>query len=115
MPRLRPSPEAVERFGLIYDYLMEGKSYAEIGKIFGITKQRVQQIVQNFATAKQYAEIRERIEQRNMGTYRGKEIMTQLEAGLSCYAIAKNLNCSVSAVKRLSVKRNKALKEQLAS
>lgn len=115
MPRLRPSAEAVQRYGLIYEYLMEGKSYAEIGKIFGITKQRVQQIVQNFATAQQYAEIRERIDKRSMTTHRGREILTQLDSGRTCYEISKDLNCSVSVVKRLEAKRKKLLTEQVAS
>jgi DNA-binding CsgD family transcriptional regulator len=107
MPRLSPSPAARERFTRIYEYLMEGRSYSEIGKIFGISKQRVQQVIKNFASAKQYDEIRKRIETRSMNTFLAKEILAELEAGHSCYAISKNVGCSVSLVKKISAKRNK--------
>lgn len=91
---------------------MEGKSYSQIGKIFGISKQRVQQIVKNFASAKQYDDIRSRIERRSMGTFLAKEILAELEAGLSCSDVSKNVGCSVSLVKKISAKRSKELEVQ---
>lgn len=107
MARLCPSPEAKERFRDIYECLMEGQSYSQIGQKYKISKQRVHQIVRHFSTAKQYAEIRKRIEQRSLSTFLGTEVMLQLDAGHTCYAISKNLGCSVSFVKRISSKRNK--------
>jgi DNA invertase Pin-like site-specific DNA recombinase len=109
MARLCPSPEAKQRFTDIYDCLMVGKSYAEIGKIYNISKQRVHQIIRHFATSKQYAEIRQRIEQRASSTFLGPEVLIQLDEGHTCNAISKNLGCSVSFVKRISSKRNKKI------
>jgi len=107
MGRICPSPEAKQRFADIYDYLMEGKNYAEIGKKYKITKQRVQQIIRQFATDKQYAEIKNRIEQRSLSTFLCSEVLIQLEAGHTCSYIAKTLGCSLSFVKRISSKRKK--------
>jgi len=114
MGRICPSPEAKQRFADIYDYLMEGKSYAEIGKKFNISKQRIQQIIKSFASASQYAEIRKRIEQRALSTFLGKEVIAQLNAGHSCNKVSKNLGCNVSFVKRVSAKLNKEKINQCA-
>lgn len=99
--------ERHERFYDMYNLFLEGSSYSEIGRKYGITKERVRQILKNYCTAEQYEQVRKRIEQRSLATWFGKEIISQLEAGSSCTQIAKNLNCSVSLVKRISTKWNK--------
>jgi DNA invertase Pin-like site-specific DNA recombinase len=105
--------ERLSRFSDIYDMYLSGSSYSQIGAKYGITKERVRQILKSYCTAQQYAKVRERIEQRCLSTYLGKEIIAQLEAGHSCSQVAKNLSCSLSLVKRVSAKKNKEKNDPL--
>lgn len=93
---------------------MEGKSYAEIGAKYNISRQRVQQIIKMFASVNQYAEIRKRIDERTLSTFLGREVIEQLKAGQTCHAIAKTLGCSVSYVKRISTKLRREKKDPCA-
>lgn len=105
--------ERHDRFSEIYDMYLGGSSYSQIGDKYGITKERVRQILKSYCTAQQYAKVRERIEQRCLSTYLAKEIIAQLEAGHSCSQVARNLGCSLSLVKRVSAKKNKEKNDPL--
>lgn len=52
---------------------------------------------------------------RRQNSWRTKEVENLLETGSSCPQIAKLLNISVDAVKRISAKRSKRLKAQSVS
>lgn len=105
--------ERVSRFSDIYDMYLSGSTYSQIGDKYGITKERVRQILKSYCTAQQYQKVRERIEQRCLSTFLGKEIIAQLEAGHSCSQVARNMGCSLSLVKRVSAKKNKEKNDQL--
>lgn len=46
MPRIAPLPERQARYERIKAMDHEGKDLAEIGKVFGLSRQRVQQIIE---------------------------------------------------------------------
>jgi Mor family transcriptional regulator len=91
----------------MYDLFLSGASYSQIGNKYKISKERVRQILKSYCSQEQYKKVSERIEQRCLATWFGKEIITQLDVGYTCSQVAKNLNCSLSLVKRISTKRNK--------
>lgn len=100
-----------DRFKKMYSLCLEGKTYSEIGKEFGITRERVRQILNKYATEDEFKLIRESVERRSLSTWFCSEIMAQLDAGHTCSQVSKNLGCHVSVVKRVSAKRKKGLKE----
>lgn len=100
-----------DRFEKMYSLCLEGKSYSEIGREFGITRERVRQILNKYATADEFKLIRESVERRSLSTWFCLEILAQLEAGHTCVQVSKNLGCHVSVVKRVSAKRKKRLEE----
>lgn len=100
-----------DRFEKMYSLCLEGKTYSEIGKEFGITRERVRQILNKHATAEEFRLIRESVERRSLSTWFCAEILAQLEIGHTCTQISKNLGCHVSVVKRISAKRKKRLEE----
>lgn len=100
-----------ERFERMYSLCLEGKSYSEIGKEFGITKERVRQVLNKYATEDQFKQIRESVERRTLSSWFCSEILAQLEAGHTCSQVSKNLGCHISVVKRVSAKRRKKLDE----
>jgi DNA-binding CsgD family transcriptional regulator len=100
-----------DRFERMYSLCLEGKSYSEIGREFGITKERVRQVLNKYSTEDQFKLIRESVERRSLSSWFCAEILAQLEAGHTCVQISKNLGCHVSVVKRVSAKRRRKLDE----
>jgi transposase len=115
MSEPRTEAERRERFQRLYEGYMEGKSYRELGSLFGISAERVRQVLHACATEAELRILRERIDNRCMNTWRAKEVCCLLDTGSSCRAVAKLLNISVDAVKRISAKRRKLLKVERVS
>jgi len=107
MSEPRTEAERRERFQRLYEGYMEGKSYRELGSLFGLSAERVRQVLKACASETEMRNLRERIDNRCMNTWRAKEVCHLLDAGNSCSAVAKLLNISVDAVKRVSSKRRK--------
>lgn len=96
-----------DRFKKIYELYLEGKSLRAISMIIGISHERVRQILTTRSNSFEYIKIREAIDARKSKTWQTSEIITLLNVGNSCSAVAKILNISVSAVKRISSRYNK--------
>jgi DNA invertase Pin-like site-specific DNA recombinase len=107
MSEPKTAAERRERFQQLYEGYMEGKSYRDLGALFGLSAERVRQVLKACATESEMRTLRERIDNRCMNTWRAKEVCHLLDAGNSCSAVAKLLNISVDAVKRVSSKRKK--------
>lgn len=98
-----------ERFERIYTlYIQEGYSLQQIADEFGISKQRVHQILIKESEEPEMLAIKKRADMVERNTWRTKEIIYQLEQGLSCPKIAKLLDISVNVVKRVSALHNKS-------
>lgn len=93
-----------DRFVNMYEMYLNGDSYEKIGKKFGITRERVRQILKNRSTTDEYAKIKERILNRRVNTWQVKEIANLIGQGHSCRQIAEILGCSIDCVKRVSSK-----------
>ena len=107
MSEPKTAAERRERFQQLYEGYMEGKSYRDLGALFGLSAERVRQVLKACATESEMRTLRERIDNRCMNTWRAKEVCHLLDAGNSCSTVAKLLNISVDAVKRVSSKRKK--------
>jgi predicted DNA-binding protein YlxM (UPF0122 family) len=100
-----------ERFERIYTlYIQEGFSLQQIADQFGISKQRVHQILLKESKEPELLAIKKRADMVERNTWRTKEIIYQLEQGLSCSKIANLLDISVNVVKRVSALHNKSKK-----
>lgn len=98
-----------ERFERIYTlYIQEGYSLQQIADEFGISKQRVHQILIKESEEPEMLAIKKRADMVERNTWRTKEIIYQLEQGLSCPKVAKLLDISVNVVKRVSALHNKS-------
>jgi DNA-binding CsgD family transcriptional regulator len=104
--------ELQDRYVKMYELYMEGKSYRELGALFKISAERVRQILHTRSSEHDLVELRRRITNRCMNTWRAKEICNLLDAGNSCRKVAEILNISIDAVKRVSArhKRNKPVR-----
>ena len=107
MSEPKTAAERRERFQQLYEGYMEGKSYRDLGALFGLSAERVRQVLKACANESEMRNLRERIDNRCMNTWRAKEVCHLLDAGNSCSTVAKLLNISVDAVKRVSSKRKK--------
>lgn len=97
-----------ERFERIYTlYIQEGWTLQQIADEFSISKQRVHQILLKESKEPELLAIKKRADMRERNTWRTKEIIYQLEQGLSCSKIANLLNVSINVVKRVSASYNK--------
>lgn len=101
------SAEREDRFQRLYELYMEGKSYRELGTLFNISAERVRQILHSGVNDKQLKELRRRIDNRCMNTWRAKEVCNLLDAGNNCRQVSEILNISLSAVKRVSARHKK--------
>lgn len=100
-----------ERFERIYTlYIQEGFSLQQIADQFGISKQRVHQILLKEAKDPELLAVKKRADMLERNTWRTKEIEYQLEQGLSCSKVAALLGISVNVVKRVSARLNKQKK-----
>lgn len=99
-----------ERFLRFYELYCDGLSYQQIADKEGITRERVRQILHKGATTEEFKKLKELIDTRRQNSWRTKEVENLLETGSSCPQIARLLNISVDAVKRISAKRTKRLK-----
>lgn len=100
-----------ERFERIYIlYIQEGFSLQQIADQFGISKQRVHQILLKEAKDPELLAVKKRADMLERNTWRTKEIEYQLEQGLSCSKVAALLGISVNVVKRVSARLNKQKK-----
>lgn len=103
-----------ERFERIYTlYIQEGLSLQEIADQFGISKQRVHQILMKESKEPELLEIKKRADMRERNTWRSKEIEFQLEQGLSCSKVATLLGISINVVKRVSARYRKSKQAQI--
>ncbi len=84
------------------------KSDGWIADEFKISKQRVHQILMKEAKEPEMLAVKKRADMVERNTWRTKEIIYQLEQGLSCPKIAKLLDISVNVVKRVSAIHNKS-------
>ena len=97
-----------ERFERIYTlYIQEGFSLQQIADQFGISKQRVHQILLKESNEPELLAVKKRADMLERNTWRTKEIEYQLEQGLSCSKIAALLGISVNIVKRVSAQYRK--------
>ena len=99
--------ERETRFQQLYELYMEGKSYRELGTLFKISAERVRQILHSGVNDKQLKELRRRIDNRCMNTWRSREVCNLLDAGNNCRQVSEILNISISAVKRVSARHKK--------
>lgn len=99
--------ELHDRYTAMYELYMEGKSYRELGKIFKISAERVRQILHDRSSGNDLVELRRRIDNRCMNTWRNKEICCLLDAGHNCRQISEILSISIWAVRRVSAKHRK--------
>jgi transposase len=100
-----------ERFERIYTlYIQEGFSLQQIADQFGISKQRVHQILLKESKEPELLAVKKRADMLERNTWRVKEIEYQIEQGLSCPKIAALLGISVNVVKRVSARLNKQKK-----
>jgi transposase-like protein len=104
-----------EKFEQMYELYMEGKTLTEIGNVFGISKQRVNQILRAAASDEEYSVIKRESERRRSSTWQDCEVINLLEAGKTCTQVSKLLNVSLSFVKRASARRNRLKKLELSS
>jgi len=103
-----------ERFERIYTlYIQEGLSLQEIADQFGISKQRVHQILMKESKEPEMLEIKKRADMRERNTWRSKEIEFQLEQGLSCSKVATLLGISINVVKRVSARYRKSKQAEI--
>jgi len=97
-----------ERFERIYTlYIQEGFSLQQIADQFGISKQRVHQILLKESNEPELLAVKKRADMLERNTWRTKEIEYQLAQGLSCSKIAALLGISVNIVKRVSAQYRK--------
>jgi DNA-binding CsgD family transcriptional regulator len=99
-----------ERFLRFYELYCDGLTYQQIADKEGITRERVRQVLHKGATTEEFKELKRLIDVRRDNSWRTKEVENLLATGSSCPQIAKLLNISVDAVKRISAKRTKRLK-----
>jgi transposase len=103
-----------ERFERIYTlYIQEGFSLQQIADRFGISKQRVHQILLKESKEPELLAVKKRADMLERNTWRTKEIEYQLEQGLSCTKIATLLGISVNVVKRVSARYRKAKEAEI--
>jgi len=103
-----------ERFERIYTlYIQEGFSLQQIADQFGISKQRVHQILLKESNEPELLAVKKRADMLERNTWRTKEIEYQLEQGLSCTKIAALLGISVNVVKRVSARYRKAKEAEI--
>ena len=99
--------ERGDRFQRLYELYMEGKSYRELGALFDISAERVRQILHSGVNDTQLKELRRRIDNRCMNTWRAKEVCNLLDAGNNCRQVSEILKISLSAVKRVSARHKR--------
>lgn len=104
-----------ERFLKFYELYCDGLTYQQIAEREGITRERVRQVLHKGSTTEEFKKLKELIDARRQNLWRTKEVENLLEAGSSCPKIAAFLGISVHAVKRISSKRTKRLKNNLCS
>jgi len=104
----------MERFERIYTlYIQEGLSLQQIADQFGISKQRVHQILLKESNEPELLAIKRRADIVERNTWRTKEIEYQIEQGLSCSKIAALLDISVNVVKRVSARYRRAKQTEI--
>jgi transposase len=101
------TPNTRERFEAMYTDYLNGLSYSQIAEKHGLTRQRVQQVLREKATPDELAALRAAIDKRESSTWLHTEIRNLLDAGNSCRKVSEILNCGLSTVKRISVKRKR--------
>jgi len=108
--RLSPTQRR-ERFEKIYKLYLEGYSYRALGRQFGISAERVSQILRQNATPEELKILDEVICSRCTPSYIFMKIDEMLEAGTQHKIIAESLKVSIDTVKKASVRRNRRLTE----
>ena len=109
-PRLS-STQRRERFEKIYKLYLEGYSYRALGRQFGVSAERISQILRQNATPEELKILEEAINSRCTPSYIFTEINQMLEAGTPHRVIAESLKISIDTVKKASVRRNRRLTE----
>jgi transposase len=105
---VRPSPsDSRERFHQLYALYLDGHSYRALGRRFGISGERVRQILNEYASPDQRGALQDEIFKRRDTSWQTTEIHALLDAGHSCRSVAAALNLSVHRIKRISAERNR--------
>ena len=107
-PRLS-STQRRERFEKIYKLYLEGYSYRALGRQFGVSAERISQILHQNATPEELKTLDEAIRGRCTPSYIFTEIDELLETGTPHKIIAESLKVSIDTVKKASVRRNRRL------
>lgn len=96
--------ELRERFANMYKMYLEGYSYEQIGRRYGVTRERVRQIFKSYSSPEQYSQIQQKVLSRRISPRQIENICSLIKLGDSCSKIAETLGCSVDCVKRVSSK-----------
>ena len=92
------------RFEKMYKLYMEGSSYAQIGKEFNISRERVRQIFKSCSTPQEFLNLQNKSKNRFITTEKVDQIADLVKQGLSCKSISDELGYSIDLVKRVSSK-----------
>jgi hypothetical protein len=103
------STQRRERFEKIYKLYLEGYSYRALGRQFGISAERISQILRQIATPEELKILDEAILSRCTPSYIFTKIDEMLEAGAQHKVIAESLKVSIDTVKKASARRNRRL------
>jgi len=98
------------RFCQIYELYLDGLSLREISAQYGISYERVRQILKKGSTSEEYKIIKAAADRRRSRTWQTTEAINLLNAGNSCSKVSQILGISISSIKRLSAQYNKSRK-----
>ena len=101
---LMDSTERRVRFKKMYKLYLSGASYAEIGKKFKISRERVRQIFKSCSTPEELLNLQKRTQSRLITVEKVDKISNLVRKGLSCKSISDELGYSIDLVKRVSSK-----------
>lgn len=104
------SDQRRRRFCQIYELYLDGLSLRDISAKYGISYERVRQILKKGSTTEEYKAIKAAADRRRSRTWQTTEAINLLNAGNSCSKVSQILGISVSSIKRLSAQYNKSKK-----
>lgn len=99
--------ERRQQFLELYELYLDGLTLRQIGARYNVSRECVRQVFKKYATQEEFKTLQELADKRRARTWQTTEAIALLEAGNTCSKVAKLLNISLSAVKRLSAQYNK--------
>lgn len=103
------APERMERFNAMFKMYCEGKTYEQVGQHYGITRERVRQVLFRGADPEQAAILQELTQKRRLqASQQADKILSLLAEGQSRKQVAEALGVSIHAVKRVVSKTSQA-------